>query len=188
MGIIIIVTVKVFCKYCHGQILVRCHGSIWISPAWHQLLLRPKKLSKPVNNNLSKYAIEGMHFLTLTSACLHIRCLSVWYGGEQPTIKGKLEQTCLMIWRWNMPLRTQKRWSLQWGLTRLRNLSCVALCQWLESISESLSAYDESSNMKPESTAHTKKSSARDQGIMWTDLRLLNECCANVNSGTLKIK
>ena len=40
-------------------------------------------------------------------------------------------------------------------------------------VSESLSAYDESSNVKPESTAHTKKSSARDEGIMLTDLRLL---------------
>jgi len=38
-------------------------------------------------------------------------------------------------------------------------------------VSESLSAYDES-NVKPESTAHTKKSSARDEGIMLTDLRL----------------
>ena len=33
-------------------------------------------------------------------------------------------------------------------------------------VSESLSAYDESSNVQPESTAHTKKSSARDRGIM----------------------
>ena len=40
-------------------------------------------------------------------------------------------------------------------------------------VSESLSAYDESSNVKPESTTHTKKSSARDEGIMLTDLRLL---------------
>ena len=36
-------------------------------------------------------------------------------------------------------------------------------------VSESLSAYDESS----ESIAHTKKSSARDEGIMLTDLKLL---------------
>ena len=33
-------------------------------------------------------------------------------------------------------------------------------------VSESLHAYDESSNVKPPSTAHTKKSADRDEGIM----------------------
>ena len=40
-------------------------------------------------------------------------------------------------------------------------------------VSESLHAYDESSNVKPPSTAHTKKSADRDEGIMPGDLRLL---------------
>ena len=40
-------------------------------------------------------------------------------------------------------------------------------------VSESLHAYDESPNVKLPSTAHTKKSADRDEGIMLGDLRLL---------------
>ena len=40
-------------------------------------------------------------------------------------------------------------------------------------VSESLHAYDESSNVKPPSTAHTKKSADRDEGIMPGNLGLL---------------
>ena len=39
--------------------------------------------------------------------------------------------------------------------------------------SQSLFAYDQSSSVKPESTAHTKKTAARDEGIMLADLRSL---------------
>ena len=51
------------------------------------------------NNNLSKYAIEGMYFLTLTKCLLTHQMSERVIWGEQPTRKGKLEQTCLMIWR-----------------------------------------------------------------------------------------
>ena len=40
-------------------------------------------------------------------------------------------------------------------------------------VTESLHAYDESSNVKPPSTAHAQKSASRDEEIMLGDLRLL---------------
>ena len=66
----------------------------------------------------SKYAIEGMYLLTLTKCFL----TRVWACDfpPLPTLplggnKEKLEQTCLMIWRWNIPLRAQMMITESWN-------------------------------------------------------------------------
>ena len=71
-----------------------------------------------------------------------------------------------------MLLRTQKTMITAMGANKTEK-SVFRGSMSVTGVSESLSAYDESSNVKPESTAHTKKCSARDEGIMLTDIRLV---------------
>ena len=124
------------------------------------------------NNNLSKYAIEGMYFLTLTK-CLLTHQMSeqvIWWRTTNK--KGKIGANMPNDLEMEHAIKDTKTMITAMGANKTEK-SVLRGSMSVTGVSESLSAYDESSNVKSESIAHTKKSSARDEGIMLTDLRLL---------------
>ena len=124
------------------------------------------------NNNLSKYAIEGMYFLTLVKCLLTHQVSQRVIWGRETNKKGKIGANMPNDLEMEHDIKDTKTLITSMGANKTDN-SVLRGSMSVTGVSESLSAYDESSNVKPQSTAHTKKSSARDEGIMVADLRLL---------------
>ena len=121
------------------------------------------------SNKLPKYAIEGMCFLTLVK-CLLTRQMSermTW--GRGPNKKGKIGT--------NMPNDLEMEHNIQDTKTVITSMganktekSVLHGSKSVTGTSDSANAYDESSIVKPPSTAQSKKSSTRDEEIMLGDL------------------
>ena len=125
------------------------------------------------NNKLSKYAIEGMYHPTSVKCMLTHQVFEPVIWGRGTNKKGKIIGV-------NMPNDLEMEHTIKSTknlITSMRaNKTEKAVFRSLMAVtrvSESLHAYDESPNVKPPSTAHTKKSADRDEGIMLGDLRLL---------------
>lgn len=124
------------------------------------------------SNNLSKYAIEGMYFLTLTKCLLTHQMSERVIWGRMTNKRGKIGANMPNDLEMEHNIKDTKTMITAMGANKTEK-SVLRGSMSVTGVSESLSAFDESSNVKPESTAHTKKSSVRDEGIMLTDLRSL---------------
>ena len=126
------------------------------------------------NNKLSKYATEGMYLLTSVKCMLTHQVSERVIWGRGTNKKGTI------IIGVNMPndlemehtIKSTKNLITSMGANKTEK-AVLRSSMAVTGVSESLHAYDESSNVKPPSTAHTKKSADRDEGIMLGDLRLL---------------
>ena len=124
------------------------------------------------NNNLSKYAIEGMYFLTLVKCMLTHQMSERVIWGRETNKKGKIGANMPNDLEMEHTIKSTKTLITSMGANKTEK-AVLRSSMSVIGVSKSLSAYDESSNVIPPSTARTKKSAVRDERIMLGDLRLL---------------
>lgn len=107
-----------------------------------------------------------MYFLTLVKCMLTHQVSERVIWGRRTNKKGKIGVNMANDVEMEHTIKSTKNLIASVGANKTSSMAVTG-------VSESLHAYDESSNVKPPSTAHTKKSADRDEGIMAGDLRLL---------------
>ena len=108
------------------------------------------------NNNLSKYAIEGMYFLTLVKCMLTHQMSERVIWGRETNKKGKIGANMPNDLEMEHTIKSTKTLITSMGANKTEK-AVLRSSMSVTGVSESLSAYDESSNVIPPSTAHTKK-------------------------------
>ena len=109
------------------------------------------------NNKLSKYAIEGMYLLTSVK-CMLIHQVSepvIWGRGTNK--KGKIGVNMPNDLEMEHTIKSTKNLITSMGANKTEK-AVLRSSMAVTGVSESLHASDESPNVKPPSTAHTKKS------------------------------
>ena len=124
--------------------------------------------SRPIDK-LSKYAIEGMYFLTSVKCMLMHQMSKQVIWGRGTSCKGKFGANMPNDLEMAHTIKSTKNLITSMG----ENKTKKAVLPSSMSVTESLHAYDENSNVKPPSTACTEKGAIRDEDIMLSDLRLL---------------
>lgn len=124
------------------------------------------------NNKLSKYAIEGMYFLTSVKCLLTHQMSERVIWGRGTNKKGKTGANMPNDLEMEHTIKSTKNLITSMGANKTEK-AVLRSSMSVTGVTESLHAYDESSNVKPPSTAHAQKSASRDEEIMLGDLRLL---------------
>ena len=120
----------------------------------------------------NKLFIEGMYFLTLVKCLLTHQMSERVTWGRGTNKKGKIGTNMPNDLEMEHNIKDTKTVITSTGANKTEK-SVLRGSKSVTGVSDSVHAYDESSNVKPPSTAHSKKSSTRDEEIMLGDLRRL---------------